>query len=522
MVVRRALLISVLFLLEETVFSQSDPCAGDLCYEVFLKAADFSGAKKDCEESGGQLFHHNLEQAEKTLACVPRGIGGRFWLSGTNRTDPQLCSFVTVTMGGNPTLSWTPCPAKLDGFLCQYTLENHCSSLHVHGGAKVRYVTHPGCEASGSNRFPLGTIAVAETPGGKYLDSKHVCIDGSWMQAPWNCEVMKGGCEHGCNDITKTCFCPAKQILHPNNITCSKDACADCAQGCHQQGDSHECVCTAGYRQAKDRKSCVDVDECKETNPCTGEGEECVNTQGSFMCQCKREFIEEDGVCVNISICDMCEHMLCEKSNGVYGCKCRKGFRVSPHDPTMCEQHCAERDCPARCILNSDVKKEDMQQCFCPEGYIRDTRDGETICTDIDECEFMAICNHKCENVFGSFKCLCDEGYTLRNGYQCVPTEMNEEDDGSGSSPSLPTPGNTHQATVPSYIKAGSVLGITMFMLLCTGLLCFLVRNIAKRCGKFELSSLKGPDIDIYYLQQVTTDTYKRLSFDKQSKTDSQ
>lgn len=518
-----ALLISVIFLcgLEEAALSPRGRCAGSHCYALFLNAVDFSGANKSCEDSGGQLFEFSLEKAEKTLASVLRGIGGSFWLSSTNRTGHQLCSSISVTTGGHLTLLSTLCPDKLDGFLCQYTLEEPCSSLHAGGGAHVRYVTHEGFEVNDSETFPRGTIAVAEKLGGEYLDSKHVCFFGSWLKAPWRCEVLKGGCEHSCNITKDTCMCPARQTLHPNNITCTKDPCAECTQECQKEGDSYVCKCTTGYRLAQDRKSCVDVDECKEKDPCTGEGEKCVNTQGSFECMCMDDFIEEDGVCVNVSICESCEHLDCEKSGGVYKCKCRKGFRVSSKDPTKCEQHCAERDCPARCDPNPEVKKEDMQDCFCPDGYIRDTRDNETICTDIDECEHDQ-CDHKCENLFGGFKCLCDEGYKLHNEYTCLPTEIEGEDGGSGSSPPYPTPASAHPAIVPSYIKAGSVMGITMFMVLCAGLLYFLTRNMAKRCGKFELSSLKGPDIDIFYLQQVSTDTYKRLSFDKQFKNDSQ
>lgn len=514
-VTRRALIISVVFLLEETVLSQRGHCAGDQCYALFLDTEDFTGAKTSCEVAFGQLFEFRLEQAEEPLASVLRGISGSFWLSSTNSANPGLCSSVSVTMGGNLTLLWTLCSDKLDGFLCQYTFENPCSTLHADKGAQVRYVTYAGFEPDDSETFPPGTIAVVKKLGGEYPDAKHVCFSGSWRPAPWRCEVMGGGCEHSCNYTTNTCICPINQTLHPNNFTCTKDLCADCEQKCQKEGDSYVCKCTTGYRLAPDRKSCVDVDECKEENPCTGEGQKCVNTQGGIKCVCIDGFIEEDGVCVNVSICEQCEHMLCKKSNGVYGCSCRKGFRVSAKDPTMCEQHCTVRDCLANCIQDPHVEK-DMQQCFCPEGYIRDTRDGETFCTDIDECEFMAKCDHKCENLYGGYKCVCDEGYKLHSDYLCLPNEMDEEDNGSGSSPSYPTPANVHPVTVPSYIKAGSVMGITVFMLLCAGLLYFLVRNLAKRCGKFELSSLKGSDIDIFYLQQVTTDTYKRLSFDKQ------
>lgn len=474
----------------------------------------------------------SLKDITTIPTILPSGLNGSYWLelrAGTGReaaagTPLQNCSSISVSMGSNLTVSWQPCRENLDGFLCQYNFSEPCRGLQAVGGAQIKYTAHMGFEVKDSDSFPPGTIAVAERVGGKYPDSRHLCAFSSWLPAPWVCEVMNGGCEHGCNSTTKTCTCPARQTLHPNKITCAKDPCAECAHECQKEGDTHVCKCRKGYRLAQDGKNCVDVNECEEEDPCQKEGEECNNIQGSFECRCKEDFVEEDGVCVDVTICDKCEHMLCDKFNGVYECVCRKGFKVSPRDPTKCDLDCRERDCPARCDPNPDVKKVDMLQCYCLDGYIRDTRNNTPICTDINECELEKQCDHKCENFFGGFRCLCNEGFKLHKGYKCLPTEEveEEEEDGSGSTPSYPTPESPHSAAVPSYIKTGSVLGITVFMVLSVVLLFFLVRSVVKRCGKFELSSLKHSNIDIFYLQQVTTETYKRLSFDKQFKNDPQ
>ncbi|XP_076611746.1 thrombomodulin-like [Chaetodon auriga] len=516
-----AVLLAVLFLcgLDKPVRSQLGHCTGSQCFALFQKPGDFEGAQKSCKDSGGQLFVFSLTKIETILTSLPSGFSRSFWLEQHSAggpteeaaTGPLNCSSISMLTGRNYTLLWKPCQENLDGYLCQYTFEEPCNRLQAVGGTQVKYTAFMGFEVKDSETFPPGTIAVAEKVGAKHPESKHVCFSRDWMRAPWSCEVLQGGCEHNCNSTTHTCICPAGQTLHPNKITCDADPCADCEQ-----------ECPTGYRLAKDRRSCVDINECEEEDPCTGEGEECKNTQGAFQCICKDGFEAEDGVCVNVTICERCEHMLCDKFNGVYECVCRKGFKVSPKDPTKCEMHCTERDCPARCIPNTDNEMEGIPQCFCPDGYILDTINNTAICSDINECEQEKPCDHKCENTLGSFRCLCDEGFKLYKEYMCVPIEEEEEEEGSGSSTPYPTPAGTHPVTVPSYIKTGSILSITMFMVLCAALLFFIIQYTARRCGKFELSTFKHPNMDILYLQQVTTETYKRLSFDKPFKNDSQ
>ncbi|XP_068564829.1 thrombomodulin-like [Cebidichthys violaceus] len=480
-----ALLICVVVLcaLEETVLSQRGHCAGNQCFGVFQEPEDFTGAWKRCQDSGGQLYALGLEHVDEILT-----VSGSYWvkLPGTDTAAEeaaaglQNCTSISVSTGRKIELQRKPCRSTQNGFLCQYTFEEPCSGLQTDGDAQVKYTTPMDFRVDESEMFPPGTTAVTVEVGGIYAESKHVCFAKGWMRAPWRCEVMLGGCEHNCSAKTHTCTCPAGKVLHRNNISCTTGAC--------------------------------------EENPCSGEGEECENTREGFKCTCSDGFFEEEGGCINVMICEKCEH-ICDKVNGVYQCVCKKGFRAAAHDPTKCDMICTEKDCPARCDRN------DQDSCFCPNGYILDSQDGKSsapFCTDINECE-MEQCDHKCENLFGGYRCLCDEGFKLhQNGNTCVLIEEEDEDDGSGSTPPpYPTPASAHPAAVPSYVKTGSVLGISMFMALCAALLSFLIRNAVKRCGRFELSSIKRPDIDIFYLQQVTSETYKRLSMDKQFKSDS-
>lgn len=514
------LLVFVVFLsrLEEAALSQNGHCTGNRCFALFQDSADFPGAQNRCKDSGGLLLKFNRADLETLFSSVSSGLGGSYWLK--HAEDPpalQNCSSISVSTGRNVTLTWVPCVKNLDGFLCQYLFTEPCGELNADKGAQVTYVAPMGFGVRESQAFPPGTIAFMEQVGAKHPDSKSVCVFERWLQAPWNCEVMNGGCERGCNATTSTCTCPTGQTLHPNKLTCATDL----PQG-QQEGDTPKCY--EGYRLALDQKTCVDVNECEEEDPCVGVGEECKNTQGSYKCRCRDEFEEEDGACVDISICQKCEHLLCNKFNGVYRCECRQGYRVSPQDLTKCERYCDEKECPATCIMNVDNKKQDMLQCYCPDGFILDIRDNSTICTDINECENGEQCGHTCENLFGGYRCSCNEGYRLEEGYKCFPIEAGKdgEEEGSGSPPLHPTTASPQPVGVPPYVKAGSLMGITVFLLLSAALLFFLLHNMIKRCGRFNLTPLKHPNIDMFYLQQVATETYKRLSFDKESRNDSQ
>lgn len=490
-------------------------CTRNQCFGVLEEPMDFPGAREECKKLWGQLLKLNYTVLGNLRTSLLSGLTGKFWITGNTTEEAaatlQNCSYVSVATGQEAP---APCRDILDGFLCHYTFEDSCQALPAGEGARVTYTSHMGFQVHPVQTIPQGAIAVMGKIGAEHPDSKYLCYEKGWKRAPWSCEVLGGGCEFGCNSVTGRCTCPPRRDLLSNKISCNADPCARCTHSCKPEGDSYACDCAKGYRLAGDGEACVDVDECKEEDPCTGDGEECVNTQGAFECRCREGFEPEDGVCVDISICNKCEHMLCDKPNGVYECMCKPGYKVSPRDPTRCEMYCSVRDCLATCILNHR-NPETEQQCYCPKGYILNQVNGTNMCSDINECEGSQC--HRCENLYGSFRCSCNQGFRVHKGYKCV------EEEGPGPLPPYPTAAGVQPGAVPSYIKAGSVLGITVFLVLAAVLLFFLVHNAAKRCGSFQLHSLKHSNIDnIFYLQQVTTETYKRLSLDKHFKNDSQ
>lgn len=79
----------------------------------------------------------------------------------------------------------------------------------------------------------------------------------------------------------------------------------ECARGTHScQGicvntvGSFECQCQEGYHLL-DGDRCIDVDECLTLDPCQGI---CINTQGSYSCSCELGYqLGENGTCSGTS-----------------------------------------------------------------------------------------------------------------------------------------------------------------------------------------------------------------------------
>lgn len=118
------------------------------------------------------------------------------------------------------------------------------------------------------------------------------------------------------------------------------------------------CQCLPGYQ--KRGEQCVDIDECTVPPYCH---QRCVNTPGSFYCQCSPGFqlAANNYTCVDINECDA--------SN-------------------QCAQQCYN-------ILGSFI-------CQCNQGY--ELSSDRLNCEDIDECRTSSyLCQYQCVNEPGKF-----------------------------------------------------------------------------------------------------------------------
>ncbi|KAM5230193.1 adhesion G protein-coupled receptor E1 isoform 3-T3 [Hipposideros larvatus] len=177
--------------------------------------------------------------------------------------------------------------------------------------------------------------------------------------------------------------------------------------------------------------SCTDIDECLDSGVCP-EQSECVNSLGSYSCQCQNGFIINNATCEDVDECAdprACpENATCHNSLGSYSCVCNPGFEsstgnISFHSPGgTCEDvdECSRNStlCGPSSVCTNILGE---YSCSCLPGFFSpdfwNPKQPEAFkCIDVDECLDMCPLNAKCTNTPGSYFCTCQPGFASSNG----------------------------------------------------------------------------------------------------------
>ena len=155
------------------------------------------------------------------------------------------------------------------------------------------------------------------------------------------------------------------------NGTCTDDLCPDNEQCV--SASTFDCQCKKGFTRY-DAGSCVDEDECSNSEANCNKNADCFNTEGSYTCSCKQGYFGDGMSCL-------------------YG-------------------QCLDVNCPQNMTCVSPTTSD----CKCKSGFTIDPKSEN--CVDIDECQVDCGTNFDCINTLGSYKCICKTGF-YQDGRNC-------------------------------------------------------------------------------------------------------
>ena len=173
---------------------------------------------------------------------------------------------------------------------------------------------------------------------------------------------------------------------------------------------------------------CLDIDECSRGIHGCDPNSICINTPGSWRCQCNNGWYPEPKeaslpTCKDVNECvedqNACPvQSLCINSAGSYRCDCLAGWRNQGLYACRDIDECSEGtyNCPSnsRCVNTAG-----SYQCHCNFGY--EPPITTSTCQNINECTrglYSCPSNAYCVDTDGSYTCHCLQCYYM-SGNTC-------------------------------------------------------------------------------------------------------
>ncbi|EDO44398.1 predicted protein [Nematostella vectensis] len=386
-----------------------------------------------------------------------------------------------------------------DGDGCAYDYVEIFEGLHSSGQRLGKYCgsSLPPLQRSSSNQMLVRFVAdqsISKTGFRATFRAE--------LQATGNpCITNNGGCGQVCLNTPngRICSCHHGYTLEFDEESCRGNTKGRTATGCFFvkftiQPNKRIHISSTTNVNISDKKSQY-VDECQNNNG--GCRDLCINTPGSFMCQCRQGYVlaNDNKTCINLNECATRKHrceQLCRDTDGGYYCECHKGYQVGPDGMSCidvnecllpksfhhCDHSCVNTPGSYYCTCNEGfvlsangrrcrdvnecmmggvkcdqkcVNTPGSYRCECYRGF-RQSDDVLKKCIDIDEClEGLPDC-HKCTNTAGSYYCTCDTGYKqVNNRTRCQDIDECMDNNGGCGQLCVNTAGSYHCKCEPGY-----------------------------------------------------------------------
>ncbi|CAN8032732.1 unnamed protein product, partial [Ixodes persulcatus] len=328
-------------------------------------------------------------------------------------------------------------PAPRNGFAVVWRNKNRLA-FYCQPGFRPTSTTPITCHRRVWDGSPPRCLKVSDSP------QDDVSLETPMHPNP--CGNDYGGCAQMCIYGLQRHSCTCQSGYFLNGTECiDRDECAEgrhyCEKGCVNTPGSYRCQCPDGYKLDVDNKSCLDIDECQANNGgCQGE---CINHDGSFSCRCTSTgfSLAADGKTCVYTRARQQPRNPCAVNNGGCPDKCLRDGRTATCSCPVGYRFDRNYGCVGKQPLQKyasrqpGLKINDMFIEQIMRGsrmfFIRLYSQLTLICTrsvhrlDVDECRTNnGGCQESCVNTLGSFFCRCTSplSYLAADGKNCVYT----------------------------------------------------------------------------------------------------